>query len=76
MAKDQTFNIVVSAPLNHPVPYEDLVKNAAALGMSVDHARCAPDLKTFVGSVTEDVYERLKAVPGLHVSREQKMRFA
>jgi hypothetical protein len=76
MGEIPRFNVVVSVPLDHPTPFEDLVRQVSSMGVTVDPDRIAPELKTLVGSATEDVYQRLQAVQGLHVSRERQMGFA
>jgi hypothetical protein len=76
MAEERKFNVIVSVPMDHPTPFDDLVKQATSMGMTVDQKRSAPELKTFSGSVTDEVYERLRAVPGVRVSRERQMRMA
>jgi hypothetical protein len=76
MEEPGKFNVIVSVPLDHPTPFNDVIHQVTSLGLAVNPARTAPELKTLVGSATDDVYRRLQAVPGLHVSRERSMGFA
>jgi hypothetical protein len=76
MEEPGRFNVVVSVPMDHPTPFNDVINQVSSMGLAVDPAHTAPEIKTLVGSATDDVYRRLQAVPGLHVSRERSMGFA
>ena len=65
----EKFNVIIAAPLNHPTPFPEMVHQVAAMGMTVQHAE--PELKSVSGQVTQDVFNRIKRVPGLEISREQ-----
>lgn len=65
----ETFNVTIAAPLDHPTPFPELLHQVAALGVTI--RRAEPELKFVSGRATQDVFDRLKQVPGLEVSREQ-----
>ena len=74
MPPTDRFPVIITAPNDHPTPFPELVDQVSSMGVKVD--RTEPVLRSIRGEASQDVLDRVKAIPGLAVSREQRMGLA
>jgi len=71
MAEDERFGIKVAVPSGYHMPFHEVVNHASSLGLDVQGTY--PEAQAIHGTGTHDVYQKLQQIPGLGVSRVQRV---